>query len=632
MVAQHTPAAPPAARQEAPLGSRLLIWAAPLLLIAVTALTFWPALANDFVDWDDYVNVVKNQAFRGLGWAQIRWDFTNTLMGHYIPFTWLSFSANYAIWGMRPFGYHLTNIVLHVANALLFYAVVVRLLSGWSSAHGIAARLGGVTAAAFFAVHPLRAESVAWVTERRDVLSGCFFFITLLSYLAAVGAAGRRRRWLLTTSVAAYALSLGSKSIVMMLPFVLVILDIYPLRRMTLAWPPRSLPRALLVEKIPYFALGGLGAAISFYAVYSNRFLTSFEQYPWPARIAMGFYSVWFYVTTTLLPFGLSPVYELPRHLDPLAPMFVWRALFVVAVTIAVLLVRRQCPAITAAWLAYVAILAPVSGVIHAGHQLAHDRYSYLSCLPWAVLAGAAAAQVAGAVTGGRLRRWIVVCAGTALAGWIVVLATMTWQQVQVWHDTGTLWTYAIDSEPTCAVCHANLGTHLGNENNLAPAIYHLQRSVSLRPERSRTHLNLAVVLLKWDRVAEARRQLEIALQLDPTHPDTLMMMGVVLLREGRPSAALGPLGYALSLEPQHILARTNFGTALSRLGDDASAIRQYTRAIGFAPEMAPPRFSLATLLARRGDVDGALAQYEIVKRLDPKLADALTGQLKESW
>ncbi|MBM3220949.1 MAG: tetratricopeptide repeat protein [Candidatus Rokubacteria bacterium] len=612
--------------------ARLLVCGIPLLLVVLTAVTFWPSLANDFVEWDDHVNVLKNPSFRGLGWTQLRWDFTNLLMGHYIPITWLSFSLDYTLWGMRPFGYHLTNVLLHIANVLLFYAVVARLLRGRSGVGPERARLGALVAAVFFAVHPLRAESVAWVTERRDVLSGFFFLVTILAYLAAVSAHSSRRRLLFAGSLAAYALALGSKSIVMTLPFLLVALDIYPLRRLVLGRRTWSDGRAVVLEKIPYLALGLTGAAVSYYAVHVNRFLTSFDQYPWPTRVAMGCYSLWFYVTTTLLPFGLSPVYELPRVLDPLAREFLVPTVVVLVVSIAALLMRARWPWLLGAWVAYAIILAPVTGVIHSGHQLAHDRYSYLSCLPWAVLIGAAAAHAAAFVASGRLRRSIAACAATALAGWIVVLAVMTWHQVQVWRDTQTLWTYAVDSEPACAVCHANLGSYLGNQNNTAPAIWHLQHAVNLRPERARTHLNLAVVLLKWDRVDEARRHLETALQLDPTHTDTLMMMGVALLREGRPSAALGPLGYALSLEPKHTLARTNFGTALARLGDDASAIKQYTRAISIDPDIAPPRFSLATLLARRGDVDGAMTQYEVVKRLDPFLADALRRQLQESW
>jgi Flp pilus assembly protein TadD len=612
--------------------SRLWTWGLPLLLLAVTAITFLPSLANDFVDWDDNVNLLKNPAYRGLGWAQLHWDFTNVLMGHYIPITWLTFSVDYALWGMRPFGYHLTNVVLHVANALLFYLVTLRLLAFVPHGGDLARRLGAAAAALLFAIHPLRAESVAWATERRDVLSGFFFLLTVLGYFAATGASGRRRTLLLGASVGAFALGLGSKSIVMTLPLVLIALDLYPLRRLTLRRPFWPAQRAVIVEKVPYVALAVLGAGVSYYAVSVNHFLTSFDEYPWPARIAMGLYSGWFYVTSTLLPFGLGPVYELPARVDLLAPMFLVPTVVVLALTALVVLLRRRSPWALTAWGVYLVILAPAAGIIHSGHQLAHDRYSYLSCLPFAVLLGAAVVAVSRVVAGGQLRRSIAVCGAGALAMWLGVLAVMTWGQVQIWRDTETLWAYAIDSEPTCAVCHGNFGVHLGNKDNVVASVYHLERAVSLRPGRASYHTNLALQILKLRRFDDAVRHLDVALRLDPSSADALTVLGVALLTEGRPRAALGPLRHALNVDASHVIARTNYGTALARVGDDSSAIRQYRRAIATDPETAPPRSALAILLARRGQIDEALVQYEVVKRLDPRLAETLARHLNEAW
>lgn len=615
-----------------PLRARLLRWGLPLLLVVVTAITFVPSLNNDFVEWDDYVNLMKNAGFRGLDGAALRWDFTNVLMGHYIPITWLTFSVDYAIWGMRPFGYHLTNLLLHVANTLLFFLVAIRLLALAADAGNVARRLGATAAALFFAVHPLRAESVAWATERRDVLSGFFFLLTVLWYLAAVESSGRRRTVRLVASLVAFALALGSKSIVMGLPLVLMTLDVYPLRRLSLRPRGWRAARAVLFEKVPYFVLALIGAGVSYYAVSVNKFLTSFDQYPGPARIAMGLYSAWFYVTTTLLPFGLSPVYELPRQVDPLAWMFVRPAIVVAAITALVVLLRRRCPWAAAAWVIYLVILAPVAGVIHSGHQLAHDRYSYLSCLPWAVLLGAGAALVAHLAARGVLRVSIAVCGAAVLASWLLVLSFMTWGQVQIWHDTETLWAYATDSEPDCAVCHANFGVFLANKDNVAGSIYYLERAVSLRPERPTTHTNLGVQLIKLRRFGEAIHHLETAFRLDPTAADPLAMLGAAFLNDDQPRAALGPLRHALNVDASHVIARTNYGTALARVGDDSSAIRQYHRAIATDPETAPPRSALAILLARRGQIDEALVQYEVVKRLDPRLAETLARHLNEAW
>ena len=187
----------------------------------VTFVIYSPALPNQFLDWDDSANFLNNPHFRGLGWEQLRWMFTTFLMGHWIPLTWITFGLDYLVWGMNPIGYHLTNILLHAANAAAFYFVAYRLLAKAMTGFGeIGLRLGAATAALSFALHPLRAESVAWVTERRDVLSGLFFLLTILTYLNACDAQGATRRRWLGSSVGCYILALASKSIVMTLPFV----------------------------------------------------------------------------------------------------------------------------------------------------------------------------------------------------------------------------------------------------------------------------------------------------------------------------------------------------------------------------------------------------------------------------
>lgn len=212
-------------------------------LAAVTMAAFLPVLWNGFVAWDDARNLTGNPDYRGLGWTQLRWIFTTHTLGHYVPLTWLSFALDHVVWGMNPAGYHLTNLLLHGASTVLFFAVARRLLGQGRAFSPTAVRLGAAAAALFFSLHPLRVESVAWATERRDVLSGAWFLATVLLYLAAARATGARRRWLLSASVGAYLLALASKSIVMTLPAVLVLLDVYPLRRLA-ADPRRWLGRS----------------------------------------------------------------------------------------------------------------------------------------------------------------------------------------------------------------------------------------------------------------------------------------------------------------------------------------------------------------------------------------------------
>src|SRR5215831_2127723 len=282
----RTEEAPPALRP-APLTGLGHCWTAPsvlpFLIAALTFLAFSPALLNGFVEWDDQVNLLENPSFRGLGWSQIRWMFTSTLMGHYIPVTWLTFGLDYTLWGMNPLGYHLTNNVIHAVNAALFYLVALRLLGKATALTGGALRSSSAVAALFFALHPLRAESVAWATERRDVLACLFFLLTILLYLEASDVNGPRRSRLLTGSMACYVLALLSKSVVMTLPAVLILLDIYPLGRLSPRWGMWRHPAqcSVVKEKLGYLALGLAGAFTAYWAVSSHRYLTDLTKFGW---------------------------------------------------------------------------------------------------------------------------------------------------------------------------------------------------------------------------------------------------------------------------------------------------------------------------------------------------------------
>ncbi|HEU4439855.1 MAG TPA: hypothetical protein VFT36_11430, partial [Methylomirabilota bacterium] len=364
---------------------RRLLRTLPLLVALLALAAFLPALDGAFLNWDDDRNFLWNTAYRGLGWAQLRWMFTATWMGHYIPLTWLSLGLNYVLGGMAPWGYHLGNLLIHSANAGLLFFVARQLLTiataptiaggSGDAEHARPARtadfavgLGAATAAVLWAVHPLRVESVAWVTERRDVLCGFFYLLAVLAYLR--GTTRDRTltgRWL-AASLLAFAAALASKAMAMTLPLTLLVLDVYPLRRLRLGWP------ALIREKVGHVALAAIGALVASWAVTRGAGWTSYGDYGISARLAMTGYSFWFYPWKLIWPEKLSPLYELPARIDLLDPRFAWPSLGVVVVTVVLVLGRRRVPGVLAAWLQSMIVLAPVSGIAHAGHQLAHDR------------------------------------------------------------------------------------------------------------------------------------------------------------------------------------------------------------------------------------------------------------------
>src|SRR3989449_1413554 len=356
-------------------------WLIPVLIALVTFTAFLPTLQNEFVGWDDATNFLDNAHYRGLAWTHIRWMWT-THLGHYIPLTWMTLGLDYLLWGMNPFGYHLTSLLLHAANAVVFFFVVHRILtlalpSRSERGHALAVAAG--FAALVFAIHPLRVESVAWVTERRDVLSGLFYLSAILIYLRACEREERGRGWY-WLSVAVFGCALLSKSMVVNLPVVLVILDVYPLRRLGGAVGWWSAPaRRVYVEKIPFVLLAAAASAIALMAQLSHDTMVSVVQLTALGRLAVSVYGLSFYLWKTVAPVSLSPLYELPPTVNPWAPPFLLSYGLVVAITAIALAFRRRVPGLPAALLAYVVILLPVLGLFQSGPQIAADRYTYLA-------------------------------------------------------------------------------------------------------------------------------------------------------------------------------------------------------------------------------------------------------------
>jgi Tfp pilus assembly protein PilF len=606
----------------------------PLALALTTFLVFLPALWNGFVEWDDQVNLYENEKYRGLTWPQIRWMFSTVLMGHWIPLTWLTFGLDYVFWGMDPFGYHLTSLVIFAANAAVLYFVALRLLRLATGFAEGALRLSAVAATLFYAIHPLRAESVGWATERRDVLSGLFFLLTVLMYLKTQDATGRRRRWLLTASVAMYALALVSKASVMVLPAALVVLDIYPLRRLGGHWRRwiGSEARAVWLEKIPFVLLGIAGGIVTYYAQHANSFITPLERYPLSARPAMVFYSLWFYFQKTVLPQGLSPLYELPARVNLLDRRFLFPAIGVLAITAAVLALRRRWPAGLAVWAYYAIALGPVIGIVHSGHQLTNDRYSYLPGLGFALLVGAAAGAAVRAGAAGTLRPALA----RALAGlgvvWFCGLAYLSAQQVQIWKDTETLWRYSLESDPSCSICHGNLGVLFANRGQLGLAKAEYELVLALRPDNAKVHQHLGYTYAMLGDFPRALEQFKLFFARYPDDVHGLNNYSAALLNARRPHEALESLQRALKIKPDHVLSHINIGYAYADLGRPAEALGAFRRAIAIKFDMPQAWYGLARVQFDAGRSDAARTACGILGMLDRKLAAQFETALLQAW
>jgi Flp pilus assembly protein TadD len=623
--------------------------AIPILVAMLTAAAFAGSLWNGFVDWDDQILIGRNEAYRGLGWTHVSWMFTNVMMGHYVPLTWLTLGLDYVLWGMRPAGYHLTNLVLHAANAALFYLVALRLLAASTRFTPGLRRLAATAATVFFAIHPLRAESVAWVTERRDVLSGLFFFLTILLYLAAVrpdlGSGhdaspgdvrdSRRRYWRLHAFAwCMYLLAIFSKSIVMTLPAILVLLDVYPLRRLGTDWRAWWRPSGWPVwrEKIPYAALGLLAAMLGYYGQAMNGFFTSTAIVPWTVRPSLVLYSVWFYASKTALPLRLAPLYELPARIDPLAIEFAAPAGVVLVTSVLLLVLRRRWPAGLAAAGAYVVLLAPVAGLTHSGFQLAHDRYSYLSCLAWALLVGAGVAVLVRAGRDGIVRPVVANAAMAAVAAWFVGMAVLTWQQVEVWRDTDTLWLAAEQSEPECSLCRYHVGALAFNAGLHERARDRFQMMLETRPDRAEGNAHLGLSLAALGDTEQAIAAYRRALETNPTDALTRNNLALALQYSGKRREALVEFEHALRLAPRDATVHVNTGLFLAEQGDDERAVTHFRSAVDLKPDMTRARFELARGLLSLGDTESARVEYERVRQADPGLGSILGPAFLETW
>jgi len=425
-----------------PTPSSIRLFLVPTVIVIVTLAVFAPVLGNGFVEWGDRGDLVENPHYRGLGLSNLSWMFTTIHRGHYQPLTWLSFTADYVVWGMQPAGYHLTSLLLHAACAVVMYLITLRLL-------GPTVVLAAFFGALLFALHPLRIESVAWATERRGPLSSLMALLAVLAYLYGA-------RW---WSLAFFGLGLLAKEFVMTLPVVLVILDVYPLRRR--AWR----------EKIPFFALAAVGAAVAIASSGQSGVVRSLADYGLLERIAQCFGGLAFYLQKMLVPVGLSPIYSIPPDVDPFATRSVVSALIVIVLTAGLFVARKRFPAGLAAWAIFVVVLSPVLGLAQTGNQLAADRYTYLPAVTLGVLIAAGYA---------RLYRGPLLVAAVS---WLLLASVLTWQQAAVWRNDETLWTHAVDVNPKCHISNHNLGTVLARQERWQEAAVAYRRALRTDPD-----------------------------------------------------------------------------------------------------------------------------------------------------
>ncbi len=588
-------------------------WITPIVILTITVITFSPILQNQFVEWDDYENLISNAHYRGLGATQLQWMFTTVHMGPYQPLSWMTLGLDYLIWGMNPTGYHLTSLLFHAANAICFYFVCRRVLEIASpSALNQAPwkfSAAAAFAALFFSIHPLRVESVAWATERRDVVSGLFFLATIYCYVRANSQVETQSARWLPAALFFYVLSLLGKATAITLPVVLLILDIYPLHR--LESDPRSwrtaASRRVFREKLLFVVPAVLFAIVAFLGQQHVAALKSLGSYGLESRVAQALFAAGFYLWKTIVPVRLSPLYEIPPEFSPWDPTILAGGAATVTVTLSMYLLRKRWPAGLACWAYSVALLAPVLGLVSTGPHLAADRYTYLSFLSWAVLAGGGLLSVTRTASQ-PLNLLTSYLTATMI---VAVFSVLSWNQTMVWRDTGTLWSHVLELNPDSSIAHYNLARFLANHGERDGAITHYRKALSIRPNDAEAHNNLGLLLALNGQTGESLKEFEAAVQSDPGYAKAFFNLGRIYALSGELDKAVENYQQAIRLNPNEAEIRLGLGKALTQQGQLEAAAAQLELATKLQPDLADARAAWARVLEKQGKKNEAERQYE---------------------
>jgi tetratricopeptide (TPR) repeat protein len=583
-------AARPAARS-----GRQIVLSCGFLLLA-TGLVFGQTVRHAFVNLDDNVYVYENpHVSRGLSVPGFVWAFSHSHVANWHPLTWISLMLDCQLYGLYAGGHHLTNVLLHAATAILLLLVLRRMTGSlWPS----------LFVAASFAIHPLRAESVAWVTERKDVLSGLFFLLTIAAYVRYVRRPFSLTRYVAVTAI--FVLGLMAKPMLVTLPLVLLLLDYWPLGRFPFRWP-------LLIEKLPLFALAAVSCALTFAA--QGESLALNEHLSWAWRIGNALISYVVYLGHFLYPAGLAALYPRTGPDLPLGKLCL-AILILAGITAAAWIGRKKCPYLLVGWLWYLVMMAPVIGVVLVGLETMADRFTYL---PQIGLAVALAYGAADALRFWPSRRSLGAAASALVLG---IFMGAAWRQTSFWSDSQTLWTHTLACTSQNSAAHNAFANALVDGGRMDDAVAHYRKAIEIRPTYAAAHFNLGVALAGLGRPDEAVEQYRETIAIKPDDAKAQNNLGNAFLAWGQLDRAMAHCREALKIDPDFAEAHYNLGNALFAGGRLDEAMAQYRSALASRPDFAEASYNLGLALVRRGRLDQAIAQYRQALAVRPDFAE----------
>jgi len=602
-----------------PKHSRWTLFGISIFLIAITWAVFGQTFGHQFINYDDPLYVFDNAHVRaGLTWRGILWAFTHVHSQNWHPLTTISHMLDCQLFGVNPGAHHLVNVFFHSIAAVLLFILLAQITDGASRTGGI--WLGGFVAAVF-AIHPLRVESVAWIAERKDALSGVFFMLTLIAYAAYTrkGSIGRY----VTMSIL-FACGLMCKPMLIMTPIVLLLLDYWPLNRFA-----RSTMSKLVIEKIPLFALS-VGSCVA--TLWAQNFALGSTQFlPLQWRITNAVFSYFEYVRQMFWPVDLIPFYVHPEN--RLAP---WRLLVAVIVLIALTVVafvrRRQNPYLIVGWLWYLIMLIPVIGIVQVGLQGHADRYTYLPqigldiALVWLIwdLTKSCLSRRSDFAQAEPAQRIILSGVSAIVLG---ALSILSWKQTTHWHDTETLWRHTLAVTPDSDVAHAGLGGILFVRGQIDESIDHYESALRLRDGNVAAHFGLGRALASKQKIDPAIFHFQKALSVQPDYIAASNDLGVLFASKGEIKEAIGAWQQSLSFDPENAEAANNIAwvratAADPDLRDGREALDLAQRALRGGGENAVVLRTLAAAQAENGQFAKAIATCQRGEQLAQKNGD----------
>jgi len=545
-----------------------------ILIALVTFLVYLPSLQNGFVSWDDGGYIYENSFIRSFDMQLLKSAFVEFHLSNWHPVTWLSHACDYALWGLNPLGHHLTNNILHALNTFLVVLLIIRLLEVYQETTKyteasllllpyrttIAAAVTGL----LFGLHPLHVESVAWVSERKDLLCAFFYLLTLITYINYAGeikagdSINDRSRYFnkkYLSILALFILSLLSKPMAVTLPFVLLILDWYPFRRIQSL---RTFANCSL-EKLPFFALTLISSIVTIFAQNAGGAMGLGKAMPLIALMVIAPKSLIVYLGKMIVPFHLVPFYPLrhPENVYSVLLDYIIPFIMITAITATCIAIVRRHKLWLSIWCYYVITLIPVLGIVQVGSQSMADRYTYLPSVGPFFIIGLLSAKVYEKVS--VLDRWRVmlrVASFTLAMSVLIFLSYATIMQVGIWKNSMIFWNYVIDKEPGVALAHINLGNAYTDEGLFDIAIEQYRTALRLKPDHAEAYNDLGYAYLLKGQTDTAIEQFRTALRLDPDFPEAHFNLGNSYLKMGSKIMAREEFELGLKIQPDNYKAR----------------------------------------------------------------------------